>query len=192
MLEFKQYLNETFVNLFNDDQKKFDIADDVWNILVKSYSKIGGLKGAGFKDKADMVKNIPFWKLGKKDGKIILVIMYKDKGGRKLVAIGTDGSPESKQLLQNVFTKEFERSYFEISGPLLRFLCKNFDLEFLKKYAKTPAEVEVLLKEKIRKPIERELDAIPLPLRSFVYSRQLGDEIHNKVMFGTSGKVIVT
>lgn len=40
----------------------------------------------------DMVKNIPFWKLYTKNDKVIMALLYKDKNGRKIVALGIDGS----------------------------------------------------------------------------------------------------
>lgn len=95
---FEQTLTEKFINLIGekDIEKKREYADRVWDILQRSYAKIGGIKGSGFKSKEDMIKNIPFWKIMKSNGKVIAVKLYKDKNGRKSVAGGTDGSKEAK------------------------------------------------------------------------------------------------
>jgi hypothetical protein len=39
-----------------------------------------------------MIQNIPFWKLYTKDDNVIMAILYKEKNGRKLIALGIDGS----------------------------------------------------------------------------------------------------
>ena len=92
-----QLLSERFINLIGDDERKEDYRDQVWNLLQTSYKPIGGIKGTGFKSPDDMVKNIPFWKMAVKDGKVEAVIMYRDKGGRKSVAMGSTGSPWLKK-----------------------------------------------------------------------------------------------
>jgi hypothetical protein len=49
-------------------------------MIQKAYADQGGMHGSGFKSPEDMVKNIPMWKLSKKDGKVTSVAMYKDSG----------------------------------------------------------------------------------------------------------------
>ncbi len=43
MKTYKEYINETFVNLIGDNQDKQKYVDEVWNLLQKSYADIGGI-----------------------------------------------------------------------------------------------------------------------------------------------------
>lgn len=123
-MKFNDFLFESYVNIFNDSDKKLYV-DTVWKMLYDSYKEIGGLKGSGYSSKEDMIQNIPFWKIIKKDNEIKAVIMYKDKKGRKLVALATDQSPEAKILITKTMREEFTRSYFEISHGLRSFIMKK-------------------------------------------------------------------
>ena len=124
MKNFKQFITERYVNLHADDhEEKMKHAHEVHSMLQKAYADQGGLKGKEFGSPEDMVKHIPFWKLHKKDGKIHAVALYKDKGGRKRVAIGTDRSPEGKKGITDIIKSDVSqhRSYGEISGKSLAF-----------------------------------------------------------------------
>lgn len=183
MLTFREFLieqqlNERFINVFTPEEKE-KYADVVWDILQKSYGYIGGIKGAGFANKQDMIDNIPFWKLGKHDGAIKSVTMYKDKNGRKSVAQGTDGSREGKLLLKDVIKNDFGRSYGEKSGKMLDFTTKRFPNE-VEKYTISPDRVKRIL----------DIDDIE-PAGNNEYYRTIGNEKIRKRMIGTPHKPIV-
>lgn len=119
-----QQLTETFDNLFaKDTDKRQRYAQQVYDLLQTAYSPIGGLKGSGFNSPQEMIEQIPMWKLFRRGNDIKAVMMYKDTGGRKRVAMATDGSPEGKKILARMVKDEYEqqRSYAEISGGSLRF-----------------------------------------------------------------------
>ena len=89
MVSFKEFLlNESYKNLTSRKEKE-KYAEEVFSLLQSTYSKIGGLKGNGFQSKEDMIEKIPFWKLFIFQGRVIACSMYKDKQGRKRVAIGS-------------------------------------------------------------------------------------------------------
>ena len=71
MISFKEYLEEGYKNLFTDSQKR-KYAEEAYAQLQKSYEKIGGIHGSGFKDVEDFIANIAFWKLRfGPDGKLV-------------------------------------------------------------------------------------------------------------------------
>ena len=117
MISFKEYYNllfEGYVNLIGDgsiDQRQ-KYADQVWNILQQAYERMGGIKGSGFNSKEDMIQNIPFWKLFVRNGEVLVVMMYKDKNGRKGVALGTNNTPESKMILKKILNNS--KSHYPI------------------------------------------------------------------------------
>lgn len=173
-MKLKSLITETIVNLFSEkDKEKY--ADQVWDILQKSYASIGGIKGNGFKDKDDMIKNIHMWKLFKRGPDVKAVIMYKDKSGRKKVAIGTDKSDDAKTMLANMIKDEYTlgRSYGEISGKALSFTIKILGKEFLQKIAIPVENVKKIL-------IDDEIVAID----KFNYKRKIGGSWHEKIMLG--------
>lgn len=200
MQTFKSFITERFVNLIGDDEKKAKYADEVWNLLQKSYAPIGGIKGSGFSSKQDMIDNIPFWKLGVKNGKVVAVIMYKDKGGRKSVAFGSDGSDASVPVVRDIFKNDITRAYGEKSKAALGKLLKTIPWNVLKAYAIPPEKVERTLRKDVTPvkglkdseiPEDGQMTLKKYPeLRDYAYLRDINGTPTFKVMFGTTGKGI--
>lgn len=116
-----------------------------------------------------MIDNVRFWKLQKKGGKIVACVMYKDKGGRKMVALGSDRSAEGKKAVNQFIFDDIkhQRAYGEVSDAVQRFIKKYF----------VPAEqVETIL----HKPVK--------PTGKFTYTLEIGGHEHEKMMYGVPGK----
>jgi len=177
MKTFGEFLNEGFVNLLPSDRsKKEKYKDEVFALLQHSYKLIGGLKGKGF-GSADEMKTIPMWKLSFIGGKLAAVVMYKDNNGRKLVAIGTDGTQTGKKKLKEILKVEFTRSYSEISGPLLGFMEKELP-DILSKYKIPSKEVESIIGKKVK------------IIDDYFYTRKIGGDEIKKILLGTIEKHI--
>ena len=194
MKSFKEYLEERFINLIGDHPDKDKHAEHVFSMLQNSYKDQGGIHGSGFKSPEDMKKNIPMWKLAKKNGRVVAAALYKDKGGRKRVAVATDGSEEGKAHLSRIMTDDMtrNRSYSEQSGKSLSFLKKNLPEGHLKKLALKHEHVRNLFPgEEIRKPPKDDPEIQRHPeLADHFYQRKIGDEWHTKIALGTAGKKI--
>ena len=106
-------------------------------------------------------------------------MMYKDSNGRKIVAMGTDGTKEGKTILSNMMREEIKsrRSYGEISEPVVSFIKKS-GIPNLEDFLIPADQVEQILK----KPIEI--------VDKYTYSRLIGDSRHEKMMYGIPGKTI--
>jgi len=197
MESFKQFLqtplNERILNLFNKDtEKREEYAEEVFNLLQLSYKSQGGIKGSGFKSPEDMIKKIPFWKIVRKDGKIVAGVMYKDKGGRKSVASFTDGTSIGKDALIDIKKDDFNRAFVEMSGRALGFSKKILGLDHILKYAKTPEEASKILGTELQPvPDDDENIKFSPELKDYFYQREIGGKLHTKIMIGTSGKKIV-
>jgi len=202
MDNFKTFLTEKFVNLFPaDEDKKREYAPKVWDMLQKSYEKMGGIKGNGFNSQEDMVKKIPFWKVVKKNGKVIAALMYKDKTGRKRVATCSDGSADAKIAIANAFKQEPQRGYFEVSKSSWGFIRKLLDKKDLVTFMIPPVAAGKYLGKEIT-PLKyiptKELNDAGLnpndmankPFKDFIYGREIGGAVHAKIMIGTIGKII--
>jgi hypothetical protein len=185
-------LSERFINVF-DNKEKEKYADTVWDMLQSSYKSIGGLKGSGFESKKDMINSIPFWKIAKKNSKIVAVSLYKDKSGRKRVASGTDGSKEGKEQFERMTREDMEqeRAYVEVSSKSLTFIVKRLGSK-LEKYIIKPEEAEKILKVKLVYPVpdtDPEVESHP-NLKDFFYQRKLGEKLVTKIMIGTANTAI--
>jgi hypothetical protein len=186
ILEGFQQINETYKNLFSQDEKE-KWADEVWDMLQKTYAKLpGGLAGSGFESKEAMVAKIPFWKLTIRNGKLVAVGMYKDKGGRKRVASGSDGTEQGKTDLikSSIDDIKLMRAFAEISKAPLAVLNKNVDVA---KYAIPVEDVKAKMPRKKFRPCpEDDFEYKKYPkLREFLYQRQLGNgEWHTKIAVG--------
>jgi len=177
---------ERFVNIQpNDLEKRVRYATPVWDMLQKSYAPIGGIHGSGFNSKEDMIKNIPFWKLATKNDKLVAVAMYKDKAGRKRVAVGTDGTPVGKEMFKTIAKDDVKhkRSYGEFSGPSLAFQIKNIDN--IKDHVIPVEKVEKIVGEEIKQPPADDPELLKFPaLKDFFYQRKVGNDWHTKIMIG--------
>lgn len=190
MLTFKKFIEEHYVNLVGDHPDKHKYADEVWNLVQNSYAKIGGIKGSGFNSKEDMIKNVHFWKLKKRNGKVVAASFYKDKNGRKRVAGATDGTPEGKKEYAKVMGDELKRkrSYFEVSGPAFATLHKQFGDE-LHKHIVPRHEVGKYIDDKLHDPPKDDLMVQKYPqFAHHMYARELGGHKHVKIMLGKDFK----
>ena len=115
-------LNEHFINIDSKDrEKKEKFLDDVKSIIEFSYSKIGGPLNINSYD--ELLKDKYFWKLNKKNDKIVACVIYKVNGlGRKYSLCGSDGTPEGKEALYQIMREDIDRperqAWGEFSGAM--------------------------------------------------------------------------
>lgn len=184
-------LSERFVNLFqNDTEKKKEYAPVVWDMLQAAYRDIGGLKTGGL-DSPESLLDFPMWKLVRKDGEILLVVLYKDSGGRKSVALATNGSRTGKRMLGRLLGVELSRAYMEVSGPLLGFLMRLVPEETIEEFVFHYGEVEEVLHKKIQPPPPDDDEVAKYPrYADCFYQRIIGGHYHTKLLIGSPGKPI--
>ena len=190
---FKDFiLNERFQNLLpQHEDEKHKHSQHVFGMVQKAYQSLGGIHGSGFKNPADMVKNIPMWKLHKDStGKVRGVALYKDKTGRKRVAMASDGSNEGKSGLANIIKSDVSqhRSHAEISGPSLSFHKKQ--IGDLRPHALSrEAAQKAMPGDRLGVPHPNDPELVRHPeLKDHFYTREIGGETHTKLMIGTPGK----
>jgi hypothetical protein len=162
-------ISESYVNLFGDEITEY--SDELFKMVQKSYANIGGIKGRGFRSPKDMVDNIKMVKISRIDSVIKAVIFYKDKDGRKVVAVATDFTLEGKEELRKILKEEFERSYMEVSGAMLGFIRKNF-----------PEDFETY---KIKNDLNLDIFKNITEVDDYYYDRNIGDSVVRKVALGT-------
>jgi hypothetical protein len=146
--------------------------------------------------------NLPMWKLGIRDGEVRAVALYKDKGGRKAVAIGTDGTPEGAWFVTDIYKNELSRSYGEKSKAALGKLMKTIPWDVLEPFVISPDRVQEMNPDLRVMPIsdvpesewptDARMTLAKYPqLIDYGYIREIGEgNLLFKVMFGTLGKKI--
>jgi len=185
-------LVERFVNLLGDDPEKDKYVDVVWDMITKSYARIGGIQGKGFSTKEDLINNIPFWKLVRKDGDIVAGAFYRDKEGRKRVAVATNGTDTGKVALASIMANDFDRAYFEVSDPSLGFMIKQVGLDFVQGYARSVEQAQQISGDELQAPPANDPHVVKYPsLANNFYQRDIGGHMHTKIMLGTTGNKIV-
>ena len=201
----KVFIGERFVNAVGDRDVdiKRQYGKQVFDLLTKSYAGTGGLFTNGFQDLETMIQKIPMWKMVVNNGTVEAVVMYKDKGGRKSVAMGSTGSDYARKHLKSIFAKEITRSYGEKSKSALGALMKEVPWAVLEPYVQPPEAVDKISKDKIiaLKDFQKNFDGkLPMDatktlqkypqLRPYAYFRELNGNWAFKVMIGTPGKPI--
>lgn len=174
--EEKRIVNEHITNLFQDDEEeKRKYAEQVMEVIKRSYEYIGGIKTKGFDSIENMIALIPMWKLAIRDGKVIAVSMYKDKKGRKMVACGSDGSRDGKLMVKRFIKDDItlNRSYSEVSENVLKFIIKEYGADWVKYAIPSIEAIQLIGKDKA------------MPIDQYRYHRILSNgEKLEKVMFG--------
>ena len=192
-MRFADFLIEKITNLLPRHEKlKAHHAPEVHRMLQKAYEPVGGLHGNGFKDHADMVKNVHMWKIHHTGGKVKAALMYKEKHGRKMVAMASDGSDEGKAALAKTIKHDIvnKKAHAEVSGPALHFLKKQ--IPDLHKHAMNMKQVRAVNPgEKLRKPPADDPEIARHPeMKKHFYQRQIGGQWHTKLAVGHPGNTI--
>ena len=170
------YLIETYINcLYDEVDKKKKYLDTVWNLLQKSYAKIGGT--AGLDNPNELLENKYFWKMVRKNGEIVAVCIYKKSpvGGRKMSYCGTNQTPEGKTALYNIISEDVKlkdrNTWGEVSDAMEHI--------YLHKFNGVPIRVEIA--QKVMNKLGKQI--IPCE-DGYHYKRVIGDQEHTKIMFG--------
>ena len=162
-----EFLTERVLNL-HDVTSKEKYADAVWDILQKSYEKIGGFKSAP--DTETLIHDTGLWKVVTRNGQISAVNLYKDKFGRKSIASGTNGTEQGKRdflMLKNEDVK-LGRAWAEVSGAPEKILARQGAKPIPNKFAQLLTDKEIL----------------ELNPDGYHYTRLIGGEPHEKIIYG--------
>lgn len=136
-MQSTEFLTERVINLWTPEQKA-EYADKVWEILNKSYHKLGGFKSAANVD--ELIDTPGLWKLVKRGDTITAVGIYKPSEktrNLKSIALATDTvyddekqayvpTAQGRKDLNMVSTEDIrlKRMWIEVSGPAERLVMK--------------------------------------------------------------------
>lgn len=165
-MRYKQLL-EHYINLFTPEEK-YKYASQVWDLLQLSYAYAGGFKTAASID--ELIAKSGLWKLNIRDGHIYTAFIYKDKLGRKTIALGTDGSDRGKDDLLKIQSDDImmNRSWVEVSGSVERIMIKYNAIPISNKFASILINKEILSYND----------------DGFHYTRLIAGHPHEKIIYG--------
>ena len=177
MLNFILYLEEHFLNIgLNPKHEKYreHHRNDIHDILHSSYKTVDGGysgKGSGSKEESDAIHNDitnSLIKATKKDGKITAVSLYKNQHGRKLIALGTNGTEEGKKDIRKISHEDnsHKRAWGEYSGAAEK-MTRKIGMPQI-----PSSEAEKLIGKKVTL------------LNKDRYKRKIGHEEHEKTLLG--------
>jgi len=160
-------LTERYLNLLStEDKRKY--LDKIWEILQRSYAKIGGYQGAASAE--ELLTHPGIWKLVRRDGEITAIGIYRDQSGRKSIAAGTNGTKQGLRDLMALKKEDLamRRAWAEVSDRMEKLMLDLGARKIPNKYA------EALVKKPILK----------LNDDGYHYTRLIGGEPHEKLIVG--------
>ena len=180
MKSFKDYINEHVLSIgLNPKHEKHRAGyeNEMHDVLKKSYSSVeGGYSGAGAgtKEESDAIRSDirnsnHVIKAVRRGDKITSVSIYKKHHGRKMIALGTDGSNQGKMDVKKTMQDDHKdkRSWAEVSGAP----------EAIKRKIGFPVVPSSRAKELTGKSDVR-------PVDKERYVRKIGGHDHEKVIMG--------
>lgn len=180
-MRYKEFLIERIVNLHTVDEK-MSYADKVWDMLQRSYRKIGGFKSASSPE--ELANEPGYWKLVRRGDKITAFGIYKKSpitNNYKIIASATEteldpttGEYKATQQGLKDYNKvksediKTKRSWAEVSGPAEKIMLRAGAKPISNKFA------ELLTGKKI---IDYNSDG-------YHYTRLIQGKPHEKVIVG--------
>jgi hypothetical protein len=180
-MRYYQFLIEKVINLHSANEK-MPYANQVWDMLQRSYKKIGGFKSANSPE--ELVNDSGYWKLIRRGDHITALGVYKkvpNTGNFKMIAHASETylNPETGDykattqglkdyhMLKNDDIKT-NRAWAEVSGPAEKIMLKSGAKPIDNKYA------EFLTGKKI----------LELNPDGYHYTRLIQGEPHEKIIVG--------
>lgn len=127
-------LLEHIVNAWSKDEMEKH-KNEVWELLQTAYRDIGGFAAAS--DPNDLIASTTLWKMVRRDGKIIAVVVYRDQYGRKSLGMGHDGTRASIAEALAIIGEDISRlrSWAEVSGAPEKLMMRKGAIPIPNRYA---------------------------------------------------------
>lgn len=165
-MRYHEIINEHYVNLHTDEEKA-EYGQIVYDLVATAYGPIGG--HCNYNNAEELIADTNMWKLVRRGGEIVMVALYKDRNGRKLVGIGHNGTSSAKSELARVLVDDMKmkRCWYEASGATAKILMR--------------AGVPLIPAERAGEVLGKEINSVE---SEFVYTRMIGGHPHKKILCG--------
>jgi hypothetical protein len=181
IMRYKEFLIERVLNLHTPEEK-MPYAEIVWDMLQRSYKKIGGFKSAA--NLEELVNEPGYWKLIKRGDKITAVNIYKQ-------------SPKTKtfKVIASATETEYnpEKDLYKATPHGLSDyeMIKKADVKMKRSWAEVSGPAEVLLKRAGAVPVSNQYaefltgkKILDFNNDGYHYTRLIHGEPHEKIIYG--------
>ena len=180
-MKAKEFLIERILNLHTPEQKA-KYADEVWDLLQKSYLRSGGFKSAV--DKEELITIPGYWKIVKRGDKITAANLYRKVPQTQTFKVYASGAETTPDSITNAprSTLQGKRDYS---------MVKKADVTQKRAWAEVSGPAEAVAKKSGGKPIPNKYTAyltgkeiLDLDSDGYHYTRLIQGEPHEKIMSG--------
>jgi hypothetical protein len=180
-MKAKEFLIERILNLHTPEQKA-KYADEVWDLLQKSYVRSGGFKSAA--DKEELITIPGYWKIVKRGDKITAANLYRKVPQTQTFKVYASGAETTPDSITNAprSTLQGKRDYS---------MVKKADVTQKRAWAEVSGPAEVVAKKSGGKPIPNKYAAyltgkeiLDLDSDGYHYTRLIQGEPYEKIMYG--------
>lgn len=180
-MKAKEFLIERILNLHTPEQKA-KYADEVWDLLQKSYLKLGGFKSAT--DKEELISIPGYWKVVKRGDKITAVNLYRKVPQTQTFKVYASGTETTSDPITNTprSTLQGKRDYS---------MVKKADVTQKRAWAEVSGPAEAVANRSGGKPIPNKYAAyltgkeiLDLDSDGYHYTRLIQGKPYEKIMYG--------
>ena len=177
----KEFLIERILNLHTPEQKA-KYADQVWDLLQKSYLKLGGFKSAA--DKEELITIPGYWKIVKRGDKITAANLYRKVPQTQTYKVYASGSETIPDPITNAprSTVQGKRDYL---------MTKKADVTQKRAWAEVSGPAEAVVNRVGGNPIPNKYAAyltgkeiLDLDSDGYHYTRLIQGKPYEKIMYG--------
>ena len=180
----KELLLERIINLHTADQKS-KYVDDVWDLLQKSYKKLGGFKSAT--SPQELIEIPGYWKIVKRGDTITAVNLYRKVPHTNTFKVYASGSDTKYDSEKDSYTASDQ-------GRKDYMMVKSDDVKMNRSWAEVSGPAEKNAKRLGAKPIPNKFAAyltdkeiLELNPDGYHYTRLIQGEPHEKIIYGFIG-----
>jgi hypothetical protein len=180
-MKAKEFLIERILNLHTPKQKA-KYADEVWDLLQKSYVRSGGFKSAA--DKEELITIPGYWKIVKRGDKITAANLYRKVPQTQTFKVYASGAETTPDSITNAprSTLQGKRDYS---------MVKKADVTQKRAWAEVSGPAEAVANRSGGKPIPHKYAAyltgkeiLALDSDGYHYTRLIQGEPYEKIMYG--------
>jgi hypothetical protein len=176
-----EFLTERVLNLHTPDQKA-QYADEVWDMLQKSYAKMGGFKSASSKE--ELIDIPGYWKVVKRGPELTAVNLYRQTPKTKNFKVYASAAQTTKDLA----TDKYKATPQGLQDYLM---VKKADEKMKRSWAEVSGPAEKLAQSINTKPIPNKFaeyltgkEILSLNPDGYHYTRLIQGELHEKIIYG--------
>lgn len=180
-MRYREFLIERVLNLHTPEEK-MSYAKQVWDMLQRSYQKIGGFKSAA--NLEELINTPGYWKIIRRGDKITAVNIYKKSSKTKTPKVIASAT-------ETYFDPDKQRYKATPQGLSDYEMIKRDDIKMKRSWAEVSGPAETVMKKSGASPIQNQYaefltgkKIIDKSEDGYHYTRLIHGEPHEKIIYG--------